>query len=165
MNQSALAGKRDSPGAWVWVLPAAYAIHAAEEAFGGGGFMEWMAVRGGLRLTLAQFLGLNLAGLVLLCVAMWGSRRRQAWRWTIVCAAAIILTNGVAHAAISIVTASYVPGLWTGLLLYAPLGTIFLVHAWGLMSRRAYAAGAGTGFAIHGAVLWVVLRMPGFRPG
>ncbi len=165
MDQKALVARRDSPGPWVWALPAAYAIHVAEEASVGKGFMEWMAERGGIRMTLARFIELNLAGILLLCLAVWAARRWTASRWLLATAAAILLVNGVAHTGISIIAKSYVPGLWTGLLLYVPVGVIFLVHLWGHMSRRAFVGGAVAGFAIHGAVLWVIFRMPGFRPG
>ena len=52
--------KSEALGMWVWFVPAAYIVHVAEEAFGGNGLMEWMTAGGGVRFSLAQFLGINL---------------------------------------------------------------------------------------------------------
>jgi hypothetical protein len=165
MSQGKLERSRDSLGFWVWLLPAAYAIHVIEEAFGGSGLTGWMSAGGGVRLSLAQFAGLNIIAFVLLCLAAWAAGRWEGLRWPLVTGATIILANGAAHALISVATRSYVPGLWSGLVLYIPVGAIFLIRLWRLVSRRWYAAAAAAGFIIHGAVIWIVLRLPGFRPG
>jgi hypothetical protein len=165
MNKAMLAPSNKSPGHWVWVLPAAYAIHVAEEAFGGGGLMGWMAAGGGARLSLAQFAELNLIGIVCLCLATWMARRWGRWRWLLAIGGTIVLANGAAHIAISAATRTYVPGLWSGLSLYVPIGALLLIYLWRRVSRPLYAVAVATGFGIHGAVIWIVLRLPAFRPG
>lgn len=165
MSQGKLERRRDSLGLWVWVLPAVYAIHVTEEAFGGSGLMGWMSAGGGVRLSLAQFAGLNLVGIVFLCLATGAARRWERWRWLLVTGATIVLANGAAHGLISAATRSYVPGLWSGLALYIPIGALFLIHLWRGVSRLLYAIAVAAGFGIHGAVIWIVLRLPGFRPG
>ena len=158
-NQSELAGT------WVWFLPAAYVSHAAEEAFGGHGLMEWMAAGGGVRLSMAAFIGLNLVAAGILCLAAWAARRWKVWRWPLVSGATIVFSNGIWHLAICVMTRSYIPGVWTGLLLYVPVGGFLLLRLRRLMSPRLFASAIAIGIVIHGVVLWLVLRMPGFQLG
>ena len=152
-------------GMWVWFLPAVYASHVAEEAFGGHGLMEWMAAGGGVRLSMAAFMGLNLVAAGVLCLAAWAARRWRVWRWPLVSGATIIFTNGIWHAAICVMTRSYVPGVWTGLFLYVPMGGFLLFRLRRFLSPRLFASAIAIGIVIHGVVLWLVLRMPGFRLG
>jgi hypothetical protein len=150
---------------WAWYLPVAYVFHVAEEAFGGGGLMKWMAAGGGARLSLTGFIGLNVAGVGLMCLAAWAARKSRVWRWPLASGATIILVNGICHIAVSVMTRAYVPGLWTGLFLYVPLGGFLLFRLRLLMSPRLFVFAVVLGFVIHGAVLWLVLRMPGFQLG
>jgi hypothetical protein len=149
-------------GRWVWLLPAAYSVHVAEEAFGGTGLTEWMAAGGGARLSIAEFIGLNLVGVAMLVLAAWAARRSMVWRWPVISGAAILFVNGICHAAVCVAARAYVPGLWTGIVLYVPVGGMLLFRLWRSVSPRLFAAAITIGFAIHGIVLWLVLRMPGF---
>lgn len=156
-------GQSKLVGMWVWFLPAAYAAHVAEEALGGHGLMEWMAAGGGVRLSKAEFIGLNLVGVGILCLAAWAARRWSVWRWPLVSGATIIFINGLSHIAVCGMTRSYVPGVWTGLFLYVPVGGILLFRMRRLMSPWILASAIAIGIVIHGVVLWLVLRMPGFQ--
>jgi len=155
----------ESIGKWVWFLPAAYVCHAAEEAFVGNGIMEWMAAGGGVRLSLAAFVGLNLVGAGMMCLAAWAARKSKIWRWPCVAGATVIFVNGVWHAAICVMTRSYIPGVGTGILLYVPIGAVLLFRLRRLISPRLFASAIVIGVVIHGATLWIVLRMPGFQMG
>jgi hypothetical protein len=155
--------RSDSVGIWAWLLPAAYASHAVEEAFGGHGLMEWMAAGGGVRLSLAAFIGLNLVGAGLLCLAAWAARRSRGWRWLLISGATIIFINGIWHIAICVMARSYIPGVWTGLFLYVPLGGVFLLRLRRLVSLRLFVFAIAIGIIIHEVTLWLVLRMPGFQ--
>jgi len=152
-------------GTWAWLLPAAYVVHVAEEAFGGDGLTRWMTDGGGLDFSIAEFLGLNLVGVVALCLAAWAARRREAWRWLLVTGAAVFISNGVWHAAICVIGRSYIPGVLTGVLVYIPLGCFVIYRLWRLVSPPVLISAAVAGLAIHGATLWIVLRMPGFQIG
>jgi len=159
-------GRRDaSIGAWVWLLPAAYTIHVIEEALGGMGLMRWMADGGGVRFTMAEFFGINAAAVAALCLAAWAARRATPWRWLLASGAAIIFVNGLSHIAICVATRGYVSGLWTGIFLYLPLGGFLLYRLGRIMTARLFSAAVVLGLIIHGVVLWLVLRMPGFVPG
>jgi hypothetical protein len=163
MSFSSDRNRSESVGMWAWFLPAAYVSHVAEEAFGGHGLTEWMAAGGGVRLSMAEFLGLNLIGAGILCLAVWEARRSKLWRWPLVSGATIILVNGIWHIALCVMTRSYVPGVWTGLFLYVPVGGVLLARLRRLMSPWLFACAMAIGFMIHGVVLWLVLRMPGFH--
>jgi hypothetical protein len=156
------AARRDAPvGRWIWALPLAYALHVIEEAYGGRGLVEWMIERGGLRLSMAGFLGVNLVGCAILAVAAGGARIRPSWRWTLASAGTILLVNGVCHVAASVATRYYVPGMWTGLAFYIPLGAVLLFRARRLVRPGVFRAAVAVGFVIHAAVLWVVFGAPG----
>jgi len=165
MSHSNDQSQNELVGLWAWYLPAAYVAHVAEEAFGGHGLMEWMAAGGGVRLSLSEFIGLNLVGAGLLCLAAWAARKSKVWRWPLVSGATIIFVNGICHIAVCVMTRSYVPGVWTGLFLYVPVGGILLFRLRRLMSPWLFASAIAIGIMIHGATLWLVLRMPGFQLG
>ena len=165
MNISSEQNKSELVGMWAWFLPAAYLFHVAEEAFGGHGLMEWMAAGGGVRLSMEEFIGLNLVGAGMLCLAAWAARRSKIWRWPLVSGATIFVANGIWHIAICMMTRSYVPGLWTSLFLYIPLGCFLMFRLRHLMSLRLLISAIVIGMMIHGITLWLVLRMPGFQMG
>jgi hypothetical protein len=161
LNLSSEQKQNESVKMWAWLLPAVYACHVAEEAFGGYGLMEWMAAEGGVRFTLGAFLRINLIGVSLLCLAAWAARKWRAWQWPLVSGAAIILINGVWHAILCVTTRSYVPGVWTGLFLYVPLGVFLLARMRPFLSLWLFVSAIGFGLVIHRATLWLVLRIPG----
>ena len=165
MADSSRQENSEKVGLWAWSLPAAYLVHVAEEAFGGHGLMEWMAAGGGADLSMAEFLGLNLVGAVTLCLASWAARRWKVWRWPLASGATIFVANGIWHIAICVMTRSYIPGVWTGLLLYIPVGGILLFRLRHLVSPAHFISAIVIGMMIHGATLWLVLRMPGFQMG
>jgi hypothetical protein len=154
--------RRDAPlGRWIWLLPLVYAIHMLEEAFGGGGLVEWMIERGSLRFSIAVFLGLSFLGFAAIAAATWGARRWPLLRWTLACAGTILLVNGVTHVAASVAVRYYVPGLLTGIAFYIPLSAVLLFRVRRLVRPRVFWAAVIAGFVIHAAVLWVVFGAPG----
>ena len=165
MNNSNDGNSAGSVGPWVWAIPAAYAVHVLEEAFGGHGLMCWMAAGGGVDWSLAEFFGVNMAGLLTLCLAAWAARKWEAWRWPIVSGATIFIANGIWHAAICAMTGSYISGVLTGLLLYIPLGLFVMFRLRHLISPRSYVFAIVIGMVIHAATIWAVLKMPGLDMG
>ncbi|MCX5752370.1 MAG: HXXEE domain-containing protein [Candidatus Krumholzibacteria bacterium] len=161
MNLENVIRRDAAVGRWVWLLPLAYAIHVIEEAYGGRGLLGWMIERGGLRLSIADFLGVNFVGLAIIAVATWGARRRQSWLWTLASAGAILLVNGMSHIAASAAVRYYVSGMWTGIAIYIPLGAVLLFRVRRLVRPRVFWAAVAVGFVIHAAVLWVVFGAPG----
>jgi len=165
MSISSERNSNGTIGLWVWLMPAAYAVHVAEEAFGGHGLMCWMAAGGGVDWSLAEFLSVNMAGLGMMCLAAWAARRWEAWRWPLVSGATIFIANGIWHAAICVMTRSYVPGVLTGLLLYITVGGFVMFRLRHLISPRLFIIAIFIGMVIHAATIWLVLRMPGFQMG
>ncbi len=149
---------REAPiGRWIWLLPAAYAFHVMEEAYGGHGLIGWMNERGGIHLSMAAFLCLNLIGLAIVAVATWGARMHRLWQWPLASAGTILFMNGLSHVAASIATRHYVSGMWTGILFYVPLGAALLLRVQRLVSPLIFWAAVSVGFVIHAAVLWIVV--------
>ena len=110
MSHSNSQHRTELVGLWAWYLPAAYGSHVAEEALGGSGLMDWMTAGGGVRLSLAEFIGLNLVGAGMMCLAAWAGRKSKVWRWPLASGATIILVNGICHIAVCVMTRSYVAG-------------------------------------------------------
>ncbi len=160
-NGGGIAHRAAPVGRWVWLLPPAYAFHVLEEAYGGSGLIGWMIGHGGVRFSMATFLGVNLAGLAIIAAATGAAWRRPSWRWTLASAGTILLVNGVSHVAASLVVRYYVSGMWTGIALYIPLGAALLFRVRRLARPREFWAAVAAGFAIHAAVLWVVFGLPG----
>lgn len=149
-------------GRWIWLLPAAYALHVMEEAYGGHGLIGWMNERGGIHLSMAAFFGLNLIGLAIVAVATWGARMHQLWQWPLASAGTILFMNGLSHVAASIAARHYVSGMWTGIAIYLPLGALILLRVQRRVRPRVFRAAIAVGFVIHAAVLWwVVFGAPG----
>lgn len=163
MNLFSKQKQNDMVGMWAWILPAAYIFHVAEEAFGGHGLTEWMAAGGGVHLSMGAFIGLNLIGASILCLAVWAARRWRFWQWPLVSGATILFTNGIWHIALCAVTRSYVPGVWTGLLLYVPVGVILLFRLRRVTPLWVFASAIVFGMVIHRVTLWIVLRAPLFQ--
>jgi hypothetical protein len=164
MNLESVIRRAAPPGRWIWLLPLAYALHVIEEAYGGRGLVAWMIERGGVRLSMAGFFGVNLVGCAILAVTAWGARIWPSWRWwrgARARAGTILFVNGIAHVAASLRVRYYVPGMWTGIAFYIPLGAVLLFRARRLVRPRVFWAAVAVGFVIHAAVLWVVFGAPG----
>ena len=133
-----------------WLLIAAYVAHALEEWF--GGFPEWLAVLAGQPLPRAAFVVINA---VALSLAIGGTRvatRDESRSWIAIAIAAVLFINGVLHILGSIVTGTYSPGLFTGVILYLPLGALGLLRAQHQAPGRWFARGVLVGLGVHGLV-------------
>jgi len=62
-----------------------------------------------------------------------------------------------------VTTRSYVPGVWTGLLLYVPVGGVLLFKLRRAMSPWVLATAIIIGVVIHRVTLWLVLQVPVFQ--
>jgi hypothetical protein len=131
----------------VWLLVAAYALHIVEEYV--GGFPEWFAYLAGAPLGRGEFLVLNAVGLGAMAAAARAATREESLGWLAIGIAAILLLNGVAHLTASLVTGTYSPGLFTGVILYLPLGQLALLRAWLQAPREFFWRGVAVGVAAH----------------
>jgi hypothetical protein len=141
----------------VWLFPVTYLAHIAEEYWGDVGFPAWLSKVAGVDLPPAQFLSLNCGAWVLMVVGSVMVLKIESMRWLLISFATVVLLNGLLHLAASLVTVSYSPGLFTGLLLWVPLGALVLFGSRTSTTRRAFRAGVIVGIAIHAIVSLLAL--------
>lgn len=75
-----------------------------------------------------------------------------SWGWFAVTFGTVVLINGTLHVVGSAGTASYSPGVITGVALYLPLGLIVLRRGRTLLSAVTFRVAVVLGVAIHGLV-------------
>ena len=141
---------------WVWLFPATYLIHAMEEYWGGEGFYRWMKRIVGWEMTPSEFVNINTTAWLLMIGSILVFRRTPSIRWLTIGFGTVVLINGFAHLAGSILTGTYSPGVVSGTLLWIPLGVITLGRGWRGATRRSFISGVLVGLIIH-AVLFLVL--------
>jgi hypothetical protein len=140
----------------VWLMPGAYALHILEEWF--GGFPEWVTVLGRNPLPREAFVVINAIAFTAMIFAARAAARRESHGWMAVAIATILLTNGLAHILASLGTASYSPGLFTGVVLYLPLGNLALLRAWE-QAGASFARGVWMGLALHALVAAIAIAL------
>jgi hypothetical protein len=153
-------------GAWLWLFPATYLAHIAEEGLAGERFYRWIARASGRSLSGRAFFWLNAAYWALMVAAVRQARRGRA-PWLAPALGTIVFVNAAGHAAGSALTRSYSPGLVTGILLWAPLGAVALRRTRRARAARAWWAGVAAGAAAHGLVFvaaLIVTRRAGRPP-
>ena len=139
-------------GSRVWLFPLTYLIHIAEEHWGGEGFPAWVARFGGVAHSPADFLAMNFAACLLMACGLVLVLRFRAMGWLLGSFATVVLLNGLSHLTASLLTASYSPGLVSGLILWAPLGAVTLARLRGRLTRRSFWSGVTVGILMHAAV-------------
>lgn len=144
-------------GGWSpWWFPVTYALHVAEEYWGGESFPRWISRLAQVQFTAPAFVRLNAVAMGAMLVAVWCLHRGRC-RPLAATLGAIVLINGLAHTIGSLVTWSYSPGLVTGLFLWVPLGVAALRRAHGELGRGWLWSGIGAGVGVHALVSSVVL--------
>jgi hypothetical protein len=147
--------KRDPLVRAARLLPAAYALHVAEEA---PGFAAWVRRHAAVDYTQREFARINalgFAGTVLAgaLVDRGGGLGRAAYYTAILTAQA--LWNPVFHVGTTLAWREYSPGLATSLALFVPLWTSATrgaLHS-GALTRRQVRAGIVVGGAMHAATV------------
>ena len=134
----------------VWLFVPAYALHVAEEWF--GGFPDWVAPVVGSPLPPAAFLGVNAVAMTLLVVGIAAAIRSERSGWVAVAAATVAIANTIAHLGGAMLTGSYSPGLVSAVVLYVPLGSLTLLRAIDHAPRAQLARGMVVGLVLHAAV-------------
>ncbi len=134
---------------WIWLFPATYAVHIAEEWV--GGFAAW-ATAHGTPLSAGELLGWNCLGCALMTLGVALARARLRWRWIVTALGVIAAANGLYHAAASVATASYSPGLISGVLLWLPLGLFALRHEWTRAAHSTFWKGILAAVIVHAII-------------
>ena len=140
-------------GAWLWLFPAVFAAHIAEECLAGERFYRWIRRTAGREIDPGPFVVANLA----LELAMIGAVRRATRRadaaWVVPTLGLVTATNGLGHLAGSIATRSYSPGAVSGAGLWAPLGVVALLSSRRTLPPRVWRRGVALGLLVDGAVV------------
>ena len=145
--------------ALLWLFSAAYVAHVAEEFWAGPGFPAWFAQIIGRPLPVAAFVSINAVAFALLIAAIIAAIRREDAGWMAVAIATVVTVNGLLHAAGTVVTRTYSPGLITGVVLYLPLGQLLLIRALHQMDPARFSRGVVAGVATHAVVIVVAATL------
>jgi hypothetical protein len=137
---------------WPWLFPSTYVLHIAEEFWGGEGYSAHMAKTKGVSLTAARFFFLTGLGALLMVAGIVIAERLHFLQLLLVILGTVVLVNGLSHTITGARTARYNPGLWTGILLWIPLGALTLLGLKGGMGGGRYFTGVTIGVAIQVAV-------------
>lgn len=142
----------------IWLMPAAFAPHIAEEY--GTGFPDWVTQTLGGAMTAGAFLTNNaLFMVILLSLTAWA-----AWRPSPVSAFVLLswasgnlFWNAVFHLATTALYGRYSPGLVTAVLLYLPVSLLVAQTA---LRDRVLPQGAFAGaVCIGGALMLLVIEV------
>ena len=139
--------------ALVWLFPLSYALHILEEWF--GGFPEWVALVAGAALPRPAFIAINVIAMAMMVLAARAAIAHEKWGWTATAIATVLFVNGLAHIIGSLVTRGYSPGLFTGVVLYLPIGQLALWRAWEQAPRSTFVTGVIAGLIAHAVVVAV----------
>ena len=138
-----------------WVLPAALALHVAEES---PAFAAWARRNAWAGYTQRDFVRINAGGLAMTAVATWLVARRRgvsfvAWHAAVLSQQA--LWNPVFHAGTTVAYREYSPGLVTAVALFPPTWVALTAAAVreGRISHRAVTVSAFLGGAVHAAAV------------
>ncbi len=134
---------------WLLLLPLAYLLHLAEEWWCGPGFAAWTEQAVGRAVSTTRFLVVNGVVWPLVLGLTVAAVRKPAFAWFVAAFSTLIVVNAVLHLLGSLATASYSPGLATGLLLYFPVGGLGLRWARAAMPPDRFALAAGLGVLVH----------------
>ncbi|HEX8144890.1 MAG TPA: HXXEE domain-containing protein [Pyrinomonadaceae bacterium] len=146
-----------NPVTFIWLFPAVYLLHIAEEHWGGGGFSAYLARTRGVELSPLKFLVMNAVGWSLMTAGLLLALRLKFAEWMMVCLATVVFINGLAHTINAVLRAEYNPGLVTGLLLFIPLGASVLARLKGRMRGHRYFGALMVGAFIHVVIFWLAL--------
>ncbi len=147
-----------TPDPRLWLFPATYLLHIAEEYWGGAGFHRWIGKVIGRQLSSGRFLAVNAAlwAAMLAAVAVPGM---AASNLVLAALAIIVFANGLGHLAGSILTRSYSPGLVTGVALWAPLGAFYLLRLHPVLPAGTFWGGIALGLGVQGGVAMLALGL------
>jgi hypothetical protein len=150
---------------WPWLFPSTYLIHIAEEYWGGDGYSAHMAKTRGIKLTPSRFIFLTSLGGLIMTAAIFLAVRLNFPQLVLVIFGTVVLANGLSHTINGLLTSRYNPGLYTGLLLWIPLGALTLARLSGSMGAGRYLTGMALGVGIQLSVSLVAKSGGNIREG
>jgi len=158
MAQRVHPGQAALRGRWLWLIPASYALHIAEEGLAGERFYRWIGRVTGREVSPGVFVGVNLAYEAAMVAAIRQALAREDAAWVVPALGTITAVNGIGHLAGSLVTHSYSPGTVSGVGVWAPLGLFAVIRSRQILPRQVWRRGITAGVLILGSV--VLLAVP-----
>jgi hypothetical protein len=140
---------------WPLALPLAYALHLAEEWYGGEGLFAWTERVLGAELSPPRFVILNAVVWPLFAALTVLAIRSRPYAWFLVTFATVVVVNASLHALGTLAFGSYSPGLVTGLALYLPLGGFTLVAGRKNLPSTRFVGALFLGVMIHVVVAFI----------
>jgi hypothetical protein len=141
----------DAAGPWTLLFPLTYAVHVAEECWGGETFYGWVSRVASVDLSRDEFLALNTVAMLVMIGGVLVANLTPV-RLPIAALATVTALNGTLHVLGSVATASYSPGVISGVGLWIPLGAYALRRTRRTLSRAEFYGGVAAGLAAHGLV-------------
>ncbi|MBS0274983.1 MAG: HXXEE domain-containing protein [Proteobacteria bacterium] len=144
----------------IWLMPASFAAHIAEEWL--GGFAHWVSHVVGGAMSDQAFVENNAFFMtVMLALTMFATASRT--RWTafvlILWASANLFWDALFHLFATAWWSQYSPGVVTATLFYLPISFVVARSALkdGVLSRSEFAGAAAAGACLMGFVIWAGL--------
>ena len=133
---------------WLWLFPATYVIHIAEEYWGGEGYVAYLYRLRGVHMSQKRFLILQSLGFLWMIGLVILSQQFNFREFMLAMLGTITLLNGITHTITAISHRGYGPGLVSCVLTWIPLGLVTLILVFGKMTIVPYAVAVGCGITI-----------------
>ena len=132
---------------WLWLFPASYAVHIAEESLAGEHFYRWIRRVSGREMGPTAFVAANLVYEAAMVAAVRHARGREDAVWIVPALGTVTAANGIGHLAGSLATRSYSPGVVSGVGVWFPLGLLALLRGRRVLPRAVWRRGVAIGAA------------------
>lgn len=142
---------------WLWIFPASYVVHAAEEFWGGEGYTAYLYRLRGVHIPISRFIVLHLMGLSLIVAGVIISQILNFPVFMVAIFGGLMFSNGMSHTVTAIWDRGYGPGLITSIL-WIPLGVVTVYEMFGQIPNTKLAIATAVGLGINGGVAFLTMR-------
>ena len=143
---------------WLWLFPATYVIHIAEEYWGGEGYVAYLYRLRGVRMSGTRFLVLQLLGFIWMTGLVILSQLLNFREFMLALLGTITLLNGITHSGTAFSHRGYGPGLVSCVLTWIPLGLLTLIFIYGQMPIMHYVIAIACGVGIIAFIAKLTMR-------
>jgi len=138
---------------WLLLLPASFLLHITEEWFARPGFPAWTRQLGSSGIPPDRFILINAVAWPASALLTTLGILVPEFAWFPATFATMVCINAVLHAVGTLATASYSPGLLTGLLLFLPVGLTALSYSRQVLPPHRFALAVVAGVLLHAVVI------------
>lgn len=142
---------------WLWIFPASYVIHAAEEFWGGEGYTAYLYRLRGVHMSPRRFVANHALALFLMTVGVVISQMLNFPTFLVTMFGALIFSNGISHTVTAIWDRGYGPGLITSIL-WIPLGAAAVIAMFGQLPNLKFAIAVAVGLGINGFIAFYTMK-------